>query len=89
MDTKIEYPYVDEGTPMTGEWEGEEADAIQEAVEHLRAEQDGDSWTYHDEAVGEDFRVDRDGMLAAGAAILDDRSDWFSYWCTHYGEPLL
>lgn len=66
-------------------WTGSDLDAVEAAENALNAEpQFDDTWVYHDDAEGKDYRVSRKALLAAGAAILAGATDWYSSWCANF-----
>ena len=85
---RIQYAYIDDCSAATGAWDGRAEEAINAAVDHLNAIETGRGYIYLADETDEAYLVPRDGMLAAGAAILDGAHDWYSIWCSAYGREL-
>jgi hypothetical protein len=81
----INYVHNIDCTETRSSWTGSEDAAIKAAEAELNAEpQDGGMWTYHAGENGVDYQISRKAMLAAGAAILDGATDWYSSWCANF-----
>ena len=84
----IEYTAVREFAQYSGSYDGDEAAIIAAAVEFLAAAEEEGEYRYHADEAEADFLVSRQGMLEAGAAILAGEDDWYSLWCTSFGDEV-
>ena len=85
---KIQYTYVQNGTPETDVWQGDSRVAIEAAAVHLGAISTKRGYVYLAEENDEAYRVTKAEMMQAGAAILSHADDWYSIWCSNTGKQL-
>lgn len=85
---KLEYSTIVDCGGETRYWDGDPDDAIAAAANYLGAVRTERGHIYLASETDEAFRLTRDEMIEAGAAILGGAGDWYSLWCSHTGREL-
>lgn len=85
----LTYTHMQHGIMRHGKIEVSREDAIRAAVEHIRCVRlRGGQYVYRAEETGTWYRLTRDALAEAGAAILAGAGDWYSFWCASTGREM-